>query len=195
MNEETRMAETGVIHGRFQVLHNDHLKYLLAGKSLCEHLVIGISNPDPTLTKDDPSDPHRSDPASNPLTYYERYVMTRAVMRDAGLSDSDFSIVPFPVNFPELYRYYVPLDAVFFLTVYDEWGRRKLETFERLGFETRVLWAKPPEEKGLSAGKIRKLMAEGAEWESMVPPATARCMKLWRIPERLRLLAGADRGG
>jgi nicotinamide-nucleotide adenylyltransferase len=30
----------GVIHGRFQVLHKDHLKYLLAGKSLCEHLVL-----------------------------------------------------------------------------------------------------------------------------------------------------------
>lgn len=24
--------DVGVIHGRFQVLHNDHLKYLLAGK-------------------------------------------------------------------------------------------------------------------------------------------------------------------
>jgi len=43
-------AETGVIHGRFQVLHNDHLKYLMEGMALCDHLVVGITNPDPILT-------------------------------------------------------------------------------------------------------------------------------------------------
>ncbi|MFW9878404.1 MAG: nicotinate-nucleotide adenylyltransferase, partial [Candidatus Thorarchaeota archaeon] len=29
--------EIGVIHGRFQVLHNDHIKYLMAGKRLCKY--------------------------------------------------------------------------------------------------------------------------------------------------------------
>ena len=43
------MHKIGVIHGRFQLLHNDHLKYLLAGKKRCEHLVVGITNPDPAL--------------------------------------------------------------------------------------------------------------------------------------------------
>lgn len=52
-HEETAMIRTGVIHGRFQLLHNDHLKYLLAGKARCEHLVVGITNPDPCLTKAD----------------------------------------------------------------------------------------------------------------------------------------------
>jgi nicotinamide-nucleotide adenylyltransferase len=42
------LYELGVIHGRFQVLHNDHLRYILAGKELCRHLVVGITNPDPT---------------------------------------------------------------------------------------------------------------------------------------------------
>ena len=54
------MHELGVIHGRFQLLHNDHLKYLLAGKQRCRHLVIGITNPDPTLTRADPADPART---------------------------------------------------------------------------------------------------------------------------------------
>ena len=50
------MIEVGVIvseHGRFQVLHNDHFKYLMAGKAQCRHLVVGITNPDPTLTRRD----------------------------------------------------------------------------------------------------------------------------------------------
>ncbi|MFC1888297.1 hypothetical protein ACFL4G_00935, partial [Thermodesulfobacteriota bacterium] len=54
------MEETGVIHGRFQVFHNDHLAYVLAGKARCRHLVVAITNPDPTLTRDDPADPDRS---------------------------------------------------------------------------------------------------------------------------------------
>ena len=47
------IEKTGVINGRLQVLHNDHLKYLLAGKKRCDHLVVGITNPDPTLTRKD----------------------------------------------------------------------------------------------------------------------------------------------
>ena len=43
------MYDIGVIHGRFQVPHNDHLRYLLAGKALCRHLVVGLTNPDPSL--------------------------------------------------------------------------------------------------------------------------------------------------
>ena len=34
MQEKKVNYELGVIHGRFQVLHNDHIKYLMAGKRL-----------------------------------------------------------------------------------------------------------------------------------------------------------------
>jgi len=182
------MIDTGVIHGRFQVLHKDHLKYLLAGKSECRHLVVGITNPDPTLTRRDPSDPQRSAPDSNPLTYYERYKMVHTAMRDAGVACSDFSVVPFPVNLPKLYVHYVPLDATFFLTIYDSWGRKKLEQFRSLGLKTKILWEKPVEEKGLQAADIRRRMARGEPWETMVPSGTALLMKKWDIPGRLKKL-------
>lgn len=180
------MTEVGVIHGRFQVLHNDHLKYLMAGKSRCRHMVVGITNPDPMLTRDDSADPHRSSPLANPLTYFERYTMVRAVLIEAGLRDADFSVVPFPINFPELYVYYLPLDATFYLTIYDSWGKRKLERFQSLGLRTEVLWERPLSEKGLSASEVRKRIASGDPWEQMVPRATAALMKKWNMAERLR---------
>jgi nicotinamide mononucleotide adenylyltransferase len=183
------MSEVGVIHGRFQVLHNDHLKYLLAGKSRCGHLVVGITNPDPILTRADPADPMRSQPASNPLTYYERQTMIREVLTDAGLTFLEFSIVPFPINLPGLYRCYVPLDGTFFLTIYDDWGRQKLKWFQSLGLTTEVLSIRRPEEKGLSASEIRRRMASGESWEHLVPRATARLMKRWDIPGRVRGLS------
>ena len=40
------MHEVGVIHGRFQGLHLAHMEYLLAGKSRCRFMYIGITNPD-----------------------------------------------------------------------------------------------------------------------------------------------------
>ena len=183
------MIDTGVIHGRFQVLHNDHLRYLLAGKARCRHLVVGITNPDPTLTSKDSSDPQRHLPRVNPLTYYERYLMVRAVLAEAGVSDRDLSVVPFPINFPERYESSVPLDATFFLTIYDDWGRKKKEMFASAGLKIEVLWEKLPEEKGLLGSDIRKRMAVGEAWEAMVPPAVVKRMHAWDIPARLRKLS------
>lgn len=188
MNESPPRAETGVIHGRFQVLHNDHLVYLLAGAALCRHLVVGITNPDPFLTKDESADPKRSSPSANPLSYFERYLMVRAVLAEAGLEPSRYSVVPFPINMPELYKYYVPLDALFFLSIYDDWGKRKLEYFTSLGLSTHVLREVSAAQKGLSAGDIRRRMALGESWEELVPPAVVTLMKKWNIPARLRSL-------
>lgn len=183
------MIETGVIHGRFQVLHNDHMKYLLAGKERCRHLVVGITNPDPTLTRDDPADMARSSPHANPLTYFERYTMVRAALLESGINLSDFSIVPFPINIPHMYKYYVPMDATFFLTIYDSWGEKKLRQFESLGLTVEVLWKRPPEEKGLRAVEIRSRMMKAEPWEHLVPPSTAGFMKAWDIPSRLLALS------
>ena len=188
------MFETGVIHGRFQVLHNDHLKYLMAGKERCRHLVIGITNPDPTLTRNDDADPERSRVWANPLTYFERYMMVRAVFRGAGVRSAEFSIVPFPINLPDLYVHYVPLDATFFLTIYDSWGRKKLEQFQALGLKTDVLWERSPQEKGLEAGDIRRRMIAREPWEDRVPPDTERLMKRWDIPGRLRKIGLTNHG-
>jgi len=182
------LYELGVIHGRFQVLHHDHLRYLLAGAELCRHLVVGITNPDPSLTRDDQTDNQRSQPMANPLTYFERYRLVRAVLAEAGLAEKQFSVVPLPINLPELYRYYVPMEAVFFLSIYDDWGRKKLAAFQDLGLHTHVLWEVTPEEKGLSAGDIRQLMRDGQPWGKLVPTAAARLLQQWKIPQRLARL-------
>jgi nicotinamide-nucleotide adenylyltransferase len=185
------MTETGVIHGRFQVLHNDHLAYILAGKARCRHLVVCITNPDPLLTKHDSADAKRSDSAANPLTYFERYTMARAALVEAGVTCEEFSIVPLPINLPELYHYYVPMDAVFYLTIYDEWGRRKLEMFQSLGLTTEVLWEKPLHEKGVVGHEVRARMVRGQPWEHLVPKAVATLVKKWDIPRRIRDLEGS----
>jgi nicotinamide mononucleotide adenylyltransferase len=182
------LAEIGVIHGRFQVLHNDHVRYLLAGKALCRHLVVGITNPDPLLTRRDETDPVRSEPADNPLTYYERLVLVRDALLEAGVELMDFTVVPLPINMPDLYGQYVPLDAVFFLSIYDDWGRRKHSFFQSLGLKTHVLWEVPPERKGISGAEVRRRMVSKEPWEHLAPPSVVTHCRIWGIPERIRQL-------
>ncbi len=180
---------TGVIHGRFQVLHNDHLKYLMAGKAVCRHLVVGVTRPDPFLSRAEEEDPKRNLEKENPLTYFERFRLVNAVLRSRGLSPDDFSVVPFPINFPELYRYYVPMDAVFLLSIYDEWGRKKLGYFQEQGLKTHVLWEVPLEEKGISAHEVRDRMKNNMPWTHLVPREAAVLLNEWRIPERIRTIS------
>jgi nicotinamide-nucleotide adenylyltransferase len=158
----------------------------MAGKDLCKYLVVGITNPDPLLTRDSDANPHRSKPLANPLTYFERYIMTQAALLEQGLSLTEFSIVPFPINVPELIKYYVPLDAIFFLTIYDDWGRQKKNFFQSLGLKIHVLWEVPLEKKGLNSSDIREAMISGSKWEHFVPQSVAKLMEKWNIPQRLK---------
>ncbi len=186
MKKKNFQYDLGVIHGRFQVLHNDHIKYLMAGKELCKHLIVGITNPDPYLTRDSDANPHRSSSLANPLTYYERFLMIKAVFLEQGLSLSEFSTVPLPINVPELIKYYVPLDVIFFLTIYDEWGRQKKKYFESLGLKIHLLWEVPIEKKGLSSSDIRESMIKGEKWEHFVPSSVANLIQEWGIAQRLK---------
>lgn len=186
--------KTGVIHGRFQLLHNDHIKYLLAGKERCDHLVVGITNPDPSLTRTDSADVARSSGRANPFTYFERYRMVREALAEHGLRD-EISIVPFPINFPELYFYYVPLHATFFLTIYDDWGERKLQIFQQMELQTEILWRRPLSRKGLSAADIRKKIVDKEDWQHLVPPAVARLVESLNLRQRLLPVNSEEGGG
>jgi nicotinamide-nucleotide adenylyltransferase len=164
------------------------MDYILAGKALCDFLVVGITNPDPTLTAFHPSNPHRSLPSSNPFTFYERMIMTRDSLLESGLLLSEFIIVPMPINKPELIRNYAPADAMFFLTVYDDWGRAKVRTLEGLGLKTKVLWERDLAEKTHSSTEIRWKIATGQPWEVEVPNAVARHIKEMALDVRVAAL-------
>ena len=150
-------------------------------------MIVGITNPDPGRTKDEVVDPNRSLPSANPLIYYERYQMVKSVLDAEGLEHDEYSIVSFPINQPELYKYYVPLDAIFYLTIYDDWGRRKQEYFQGLGLKITILWEKPESEKGLTSSMIRARIINGEPWEDLVPLKAYEFLKILDMKEGLKL--------
>ncbi len=172
----------GVIHGRFQPVHKGHVEYLLAGLKRCDRLLIGLSNPDPGLTLPDGADGHRHRPEANPFTYYERFLMLQEVLLAEGAARESFAVVPFPINNPELLKFYVPFEATFFITIYDEWGERKLKTLTDLGLTTEVMWRRHISDRLTTGTEVRELMRRGSErWRDLVPPAVCNLFDQGKI--------------
>ena len=184
----TTPRETGVVHGRFQVLHNDHMEYLLAGMKRCRHLVIGISNPSPMESAFDAISPHRTFPASNPLSYYERMQMIKAAMRESGVHESTYDIVPFPIDYPSEIQNYSPTNAVYFLTIYDDWGEKKLNTLQNLHLQVEVLWKCPLTQKKISSTEIRARIAADQPWGHLVPNAVYQYIRSHHLDRRIKAI-------
>ena len=163
------MVEVGFIHGRFQLFHNDHLRYALLAKQQCEKLIVGITSPENASLIREEVDPHRSEAASNPFTYYERFNMVKLALLGAGLKREDFEIVPYPIERPEILYNYVPLGATSFFTIYDDWGYEKLNRLKSLGYGTVVLF--DTRQKAMCSTEIRQKMVNGDNWKQMVPEA------------------------
>jgi nicotinamide-nucleotide adenylyltransferase len=159
----------GMIHGRFQPFHNGHLEYLRGAAERSDEIFVGITNPDPTRIKEEPSDPLRHLPESNPFSYVERLLMVTAVAEDEGIRTH---VIPFPVNEPELWAAYVPQGATQYLRLFSDWGGTKLERMRDAGYEVVIL--DEGASKELSGAEVRAAMREGRAWQELVPPGVAR---------------------
>jgi nicotinamide-nucleotide adenylyltransferase len=159
----------GMIHGRFQPFHNGHLEYLRGAAERSDEIFVGITNPDPTRIKEEPSDPLRHLPKSNPFSYVERLLMVTAVAEDDGIRAH---VIPFPVNEPELWAAYVPQGVTQYLRLFSDWGGTKLERMRDAGYEVVIL--DEGASKELSGAEVRAAMREGRAWQELVPPGVAR---------------------
>jgi nicotinamide-nucleotide adenylyltransferase len=159
----------GMIHGRFQPFHNGHLEYLRGAAARSTRVFVGITNPDPSRVKEEPSDPLRHLPESNPFTYTERLLMIQAVALDEGIP---VHVIPFPVNEPELWPAYVPTGATQYLRLFSDWGGTKLGRMRDAGYEVIIL--DEGVEKEISGRDVREAMRAGGDWETLVPPGVAR---------------------
>jgi cytidyltransferase-like protein len=161
-----------MIHGRFQPFHVGHLEYLKGAAARSDEVFVGITNPDPRRVREEPADPLRHLPESNPYTYTERLLMISEVARDEGIA---VHVIPFPVNEPELWPAYVPEGVTQYLRLFSEWGGTKLDRLREAGYEVVIL--DEGAEKGISGADVREAMRGGGDWEPLVPPGVARVIR------------------
>jgi len=173
------MIDIGMIHGRFQPFHNGHLDYLKNAIFFVKHLIVGITNPDPTLTQESDSDSHRHLKSSNPFSYYLRMLMIKhSIQLDKDLKDRflDITITPMPINKPELFEYYFPSknNVVQLIRLLDPWDHEKKLLFEKYNFNVVVL-----EGKRITSGtEIRdSIINDDDTWKAKVPIGTLKVIE------------------
>ncbi len=121
---------------------------------------------------------HRHLSESNPFTYFQRAEMIAQCLSDCGLDLSKISIVPFHLFRPDLWKYYLPKpeSTVQFVRIFSAWEEKKIALFESHGFRVTILDRNAP--KNIEARQVRKLLIEDGDWQSLVPPGTARVIQL-----------------
>jgi nicotinamide-nucleotide adenylyltransferase len=174
----------GMVHGRFQPFHNGHLQYTLKALACCDHLIIGITNPDPSVIVEEATDPERHHPSANIFTFFERQRMIRAALAEARVDLTRVSLVPFPIHHPERWPFYCPAGTTQFVRLFSAWGKEKAKRFQETGWKVEVL--DQGVAKQVSGSEVRRRLCEGQGWEELVPGAVAVMLKEIDAVERLR---------
>lgn len=184
MNHDLKrtVLELVSIHGRFQPFHNGHLTYALLAMARCEHLFVGITNPDRRHLRMNVADPFRHLPENNPFSYIERLEMVRSSLLGAGVSPERFTVVPFPIDSPELLDLYCPRVPVL-MRERGEWTRAKAKLLREHGWQAEVL--SDATDLHFSASDIRHRMRANEPWHHLVPDGTRAVLETLNLTDRL----------
>jgi len=180
----------GVVHGRFQPLHLGHFyDYILLAKKECDFLYIGLTNYDSTRKIESKTNPHRIKRENNPLNFYERLNIIKETIINEDYNNkiqyNSFDIIPFPIELPRIINNFVPKEAIHYLTIFDDWGREKLDELKGEGLNVKVLFEKTLKEKKISSTMVRDKIVEGGGWQNLVPNSVVPYLNEWKIRDRL----------
>jgi nicotinamide mononucleotide adenylyltransferase len=172
------------VHGGFQLLHNEHIRYILGAKAKCDLLIIGITQHDIHKLVETPEDPHRHEPSENPLTFDERNEIIHQALLKYNLREEQFRVVPFPIEMPSTLTSYIPINVPIFTTLCGEWSKHKIQLLQSIGYHVEILWSN--KDKTVDGTVIRDLICKGDDsWKQKVPNATIEFVEKHDIRQRI----------
>ncbi len=147
--------------GRFQPFHKGHLRSVEYILEEFDAVIIGIGSA------------QYSHSPYNPFTGGERHLMISAALEEAGITD--YYLVPIvDINQYGLWVAHVELLVPPFKTIFSN-NPLTLRLFSERGYDARRL---PLYDRDRYSGeRIRKLMLEDGDWQSLVPPAVVRVIE------------------
>jgi nicotinamide mononucleotide adenylyltransferase len=180
----SQLAELGAAHGRFQILHLQHLEYILDAHKRCHHLLVGITQYERRQPAQGPSPQHRFSELDNPLTYFERAQLLQSVLDGEGVARDTYTVTPFPIDQPTLLKEFIPPSTICYTTLCDHWNHDKISILEHHGYHVEILRKREPDR--LQGRAIRELIRNGdPKWRELVPDATAQYLASHRLLKRI----------
>jgi len=165
---------TGLFLGRFQPFHNGHLEVIKEIAAQVDKLVIGIGSAQDSHTPEDP------------FTAGERHLMISETLDEIGIKH--YFLIPIV----DINRYSVWVSHVRSLVPPFQVVFTNSDITARLFAEAGVEVVRPRlyNRELYSGMRVRSVMLQGGDWESLVPPGTVKVVKAIGGIKRLRELAG-----
>ena len=168
------------IHGRFQVIHNEHLHYFRLAEAKYGRLYIGLTGQKADLKPDS----GRGGLLQNPFSYWERAEMWRFLLSNIAPAH-DHVVGPFPIEAVDRLPDFVPPGCMCVTTLREPWNAQKIEALTSAGYRVDVVVE--DYSKHISGTMVRRLIAANdPAWESLVPPPVAEFLKSRGLIARLQ---------
>ena len=175
--ETLSKVSLGMVHGRFQPFHHEHLEYVLHGIERSKKCIIAVTQPNIKQISECDLLPHRGTPEGNPYSFGERKDMITLSLDNLGVNPISYEVVPFDVDHSE--KSISELVAshgkpVQFIKVFSEWELHKKRIFEAAGLEVKVVRGTESEvtRKNVTGTLVRELVHSDRNWKDFVPAGT-----------------------
>jgi len=165
----------GLIIGRMQPFHNGHLDVIKKTILEVDELIIGVGSA------------QFSHSTKDPFTAGERILMINESLKEAGISENNYFIIPFiDVLNNSIWVSHVKSLSPPFNKVYS--GNPLVQQlFKEAGYE--VIFPKPFHREVHSGTEIRKRMIKDEDWQSLVPKSTLNIIDEINGCERIKNLS------
>lgn len=171
--------EIGMVHGRFQPFHHEHLEYILWGITKAKKCYIAITQPDINNLSETIGAPHRAKKEGNPFTFDERKRMIELTLNRLGIKNERYEIIPFNIDkiedslntLKDKLGGQLPIQ---FVKVFSEWEEHKKNIFNNLGIEVIEINESHKEyaTKNVTGTLVRELIFSQRNWKDYVPYGT-----------------------
>jgi FMN phosphatase YigB (HAD superfamily)/nicotinamide mononucleotide adenylyltransferase len=165
-----RLLDLGVVLGRFQPFHVEHMRYIRVAAARAKRLIVGITRPYGAEVGE-PGDERNAD-ESNPVPLWLRRDFISAALNAAGLGQR-VEVIPLPLSSDAL-RVALPPTVTVLTTAVEPWSIVKERTIREGGLCVERLDVGL---KTISATMLRSMIRSGDKgWRQWLPPG---------IPEHL----------
>ncbi len=182
VNTDRDIPNFGMVHGRFQPLHHEHLEYILWGINNSKKCIIGITQPNIDLLSTTEGEKHRMEESGNPFSYEERKMMITQSINDLGISKDRYEIIEFDVdkldesieNIKNINGVISIEDVVQFMKIFSDWEKIKKSKFESKGCEVFEIHETTKEKavKHVTGTLVRELIRSKRNWQDYTPSGT-----------------------